>query len=97
MSDQDRYNDWLSSRTDVWESLCRNCGACCGAYEDPCEHLQKNADGKFFCNTYDQRFGLHHTVSGKLARCVPIREKLGRSESWPGDEWCGYRKGGGNA
>jgi hypothetical protein len=92
MSDLNRYNNWLACKSSSWEDLCVNCGACCGAQEDPCEHLKKGPEGKFFCDTYQNRFGIHNTISGKLARCVPIREKLSRGESWPGDERCGYKE-----
>jgi hypothetical protein len=58
-----------------YEALCRRCGACCGAFDgDPCEHLKKDESGKYFCPVYDQRIGVHKTVSGKQFACVPIRD-----------------------
>lgn len=92
MTDIDNYQDWLFSKTAEWEAKCTNCGACCGALEDPCEHLRKDPAGWYFCEIYHQRFGEHRTVSGKAVRCVPIREKLAKGHSWPGDEHCGYKK-----
>jgi len=74
-----------------WEERCTHCGACCGALEDPCEHLQKDLDGKCCCTVYERRFGKWHTVSGKELTCVPIRDKIAQGHSWPGDEHCDYR------
>jgi len=90
VSDESLYQHRLSAQESEWEALCRNCGACCGAFEDPCEHLKMSADGKSSCAVYADRFGLHRTVSGEPLRCIPIREKLGMS--WPGDERCGYKR-----
>ncbi len=92
MTDHDRYQELLSVKEKEWEARCTMCGACCGALEDPCENLRKNPNGKYFCNVYDRRFGKWKTVSGKDLVCVPIRDKLSRGESWPGDEHCGYKK-----
>ncbi len=71
------------------EALCLHCGACCGAFEDPCEHLVILPEGKSHCNIYEHRFGPHQCVSGAAHFCVPIRQKIGHS--WPGDERCGYK------
>ncbi|HPN56904.1 MAG TPA: hypothetical protein PLD92_08655 [Candidatus Omnitrophota bacterium] len=72
-----------------WESLCLRCGACCGAFDgDPCEHLQSESSGRFFCRIYEERFGIRKTVGGRLFRCLPIREIL--HDSWPGREACAY-------
>lgn len=89
MSDLSKYNKWKERQEDFWESLCSRCGYCCGALDDPCEHLRKNKDG-FFCDIYKNRFGEHRTVSGKKMKCVPIRTIL--HESWSGDEHCSYKK-----
>jgi hypothetical protein len=62
------------------ESLCRRCGACCGAYDgDPCVNLEKTADNRYFCKVYNARLGLQKTVSGKSFTCVLIRENLKKS------------------
>jgi uncharacterized cysteine cluster protein YcgN (CxxCxxCC family) len=91
MQDVDRYNEWMNVKMSAWEARCTRCGACCGALDDSCENLRKNADGKFYCTVFDQRFGPRHTLSGKEFTCVPIRQKIARGESWPGDEHCGYQ------
>jgi hypothetical protein len=89
MSDDHTYQSWLSSKDRDAEALCCHCGACCGAFEDPCEHLIME-QGVSRCRVYADRFGLHRTVSGKPLTCIPIRQKMGTS--WPGDERCGYKK-----
>jgi len=86
-----RYNKYLRDKEREWEGLCTLCGACCGALNDPCENLERRPDGRYHCRVYASRFGTWQTVSGKELRCVPIREKLARGESWPGDEHCGYK------
>jgi uncharacterized cysteine cluster protein YcgN (CxxCxxCC family) len=90
MSPYSNPQSWLEAREREWETLCTNCGTCCGAGEDPCEHLQRDPAGKYFCDTYRDRLGIHRTISGESMVCVPIRQKLGIS--WPGDERCGYKK-----
>lgn len=94
MSDNDeldQYIQWQESRHKLWESKCGRCGACCGIIEgDPCEHLKKEKDNRYACQIYENRFGLHKTVSGKTIKCVPIRDIL--HKSWPGDRCCGYKK-----
>jgi len=58
-----------------YEGLCRRCGACCGALDgDPCEELKRDDSGKYFCSVYENRIGMHKTVSGKQFACVPIRD-----------------------
>lgn len=89
--DSERYNNWMSAQNAEWEARCHRCGACCGSLEDPCENLQKAANGRFYCTVYDHRFGKWHTVSGKEFNCVPLREKLAQGHSWPGDQHCGYK------
>ncbi len=96
MNDSNRYQQHLQLKEKEWEALCGRCGACCGACcgaaDDPCENLRRTETGKYFCNVYERRLGTWRTVSGKTLVCVPIREKLSRGESWPGDEHCGYKK-----
>lgn len=90
MPEAESYQNWLSSKERETESLCLNCGACCGAFEDPCEHLVMTLEGKSHCRVYATRFGPQRTVSGKEFNCILIRQKMGTS--WPGDEYCGYKK-----
>ena len=86
------YGNWHKQQERIWEAKCLRCGACCGIVEgDPCEHLVSTNDGKYACRIYENRFGLHKTISGKEFMCVPIRKIL--HESWPGDECCGYKRG----
>jgi hypothetical protein len=90
MEDLIRYNKWTIVKNIEWEGKCLHCGACCGAFEDPCENLHKDIKGRFYCGNYDKRFGPWHTVSGKELTCIPIRAKIAQGHSWPGDEHCGY-------
>lgn len=85
----DELNQWLSARNQQWEALCRNCGACCGIFEDPCENLRFGPDGSSYCAKYENRLGPQKTVSGRSFNCVNIRDKVG--QSWPGDSKCGYK------
>jgi hypothetical protein len=91
LNDEIRYNALQEQQLKTWEATCTRCGACCGIIEgDPCEHLVETPDGKYACEIYENRFGLHKTRSGKPFRCVPIRDIL--HKSWPGDSCCGYKK-----
>jgi hypothetical protein len=88
--DQLEYARWLEKKQQQWDMLCRHCGACCGAFEDPCAHLMMTPEGKSSCKVYMTRLGLQKTVSGVVFDCVSIRQKMG--DSWPGDEQCPYKK-----
>lgn len=58
-----------------YEARCRRCGACCGANDgDPCLNLRQDKNGKYYCNVYETRIGMHKTRSGKAFACVPIRD-----------------------
>ncbi len=83
--------NWLSAKQNEWESRCRNCGACCGAFEDPCVHLHFGEKGKSSCLVYETRLGPQKTVSGQSFNCVNIREKFG--QFWPGGQSCAYKIG----
>lgn len=86
-----RYLNWQELQNKIWESTCGRCGACCGVVEgDPCEHLKKADNGRYLCGIYENRFGMHETISGQSIKCVPIRDIL--HKSWPGDHCCGYKK-----
>ena len=91
MPDVDRYDAWMTVKMGAWEARCTRCGACCGALDDHCENLRKDPGDKFYCTVFDRRFGQWHTLSGQEFTCVPIRQKIARGESWPGDERCGYK------
>jgi uncharacterized cysteine cluster protein YcgN (CxxCxxCC family) len=72
-----------------YESLCRRCGACCGAAgSDPCSKLERLADGTYRCIVYETRVGAQLTVSGKTFTCVPIRDIVRYA---PTSQDCGYR------
>ncbi|MBN2483428.1 MAG: hypothetical protein JXD21_04425 [Candidatus Omnitrophica bacterium] len=89
MDTQEKYTQYLEKKEQEWENRCIRCGACCGAYEDPCEHLRKDEQG-YYCPIYKDRFGLRKTVNGEEFYCVPVKEIL--SESWPGSYRCAYKK-----
>ncbi len=85
------YTQYLKEKEQEWEKLCLNCGACCGAYDDPCRHLEKNKKtNRFFCKIYSQRLGIQKTVSGELFKCVPIKKLL--PENWKNSRFCAYKK-----
>ena len=91
MSGEEKLQQWLKLKEERWEALCGRCGACCGVTEgDPCEHLRGSKKGEYLCSIYENRFGEHRTVSGKIFKCVPIRQVI--RGSWPGDECCGYKR-----
>ncbi|MFA5005238.1 MAG: hypothetical protein WC561_03810 [Candidatus Omnitrophota bacterium] len=69
------YSQKQKEEQEQYESLCRRCGACCGAYSgDPCLNLEKEPSGKYRCKVYENRIGMQKTVSGKNFACVPIRD-----------------------
>ena len=89
-SDEVKYSQWQEQQLLKWEALCDGCGACCGIVDgDPCEHLNKLENGRYTCNIYESRFGVHKTISGLSLKCVPIRDIL--HKSWPGRNLCSYK------
>lgn len=83
------YNKNKYKKYQEHEALCKRCGACCGVKEeDPCEHLNKDANSVYFCDIYESRFGLRKTRSGEPVMCVPIRNML--DKSWWGRSGCAY-------
>jgi len=80
-SDDERYEELLRRKEAEWEAGCGRCGGCCGAFEDPCEHLEQMDDGTFCCSIYDERFGWHKTVGGNDMKCVPVRNVLHNNRS----------------
>jgi len=89
-SQQERYQDHLAEKERQWENQCLRCGACCGAYEDPCRNLKKSPDGEYSCGVYSRRYGAHETVKGKKFRCMPIRDII--HMAWDHDQLCAYKK-----
>jgi len=92
MSGEDKKTclEHLEEKEHQWESLCIRCGACCGAYDDPCVHLKKDKDGDFYCSIYDNRFGTRKAVSGEEFDCVPIKDIV--HTHWKNDHLCIYKK-----
>ncbi|MFC1594403.1 hypothetical protein ACFL38_03655 [Candidatus Omnitrophota bacterium] len=88
---EQNYQKYQEEKLKQHEALCKRCGACCGVFEgDPCQHLQLDADNRYFCDTYDDRLGLKKSRSGREFRCVPIRSIL--FKPWT-DSWhCNYKK-----
>lgn len=82
--------DYFSVKDQEWESLCIRCGACCGAYDDPCVHLKGSGPGHYYCDIYERRLGERTTVGGEKFECVPVREIL--HTWWPGSHLCAYKK-----
>ena len=67
---------------------CKRCGVCCGSTDGrPCEHLQREPDGAYSCEIYENRLGPHRTVDGMEFTCVEIRHVI---ETSGGYEGCAY-------
>lgn len=74
-----------------YEALCKRCGACCGAWDDnSCSHLVLSEDNKYFCDIYEDRFGLRRTAKGGFFLCLPVRKIL--FKSWTGAWQCSYKQ-----
>ncbi len=83
------YQKNLEKKEREWERLCLRCGACCGAYDDPCQHLKQDENSKYYCEIYPQRFGIRKTVGGDIFKCVAIKKLL--STHWRGSQRCPYK------
>jgi hypothetical protein len=83
------YEIHLQEKKNVFEKVCKNCGDCCGANDDPCLNLKKGKEDTYFCKDYENRLGPQRTVSGKNFNCVLIREHIGKGTLRPN---CSYRK-----
>ena len=71
------YQDYQREQFEEYEGVCKRCGLCCGALNDPCVHLAKEeGSGRYYCLIYEKRLGMHKTVSGKDFHCVTIRENM---------------------
>jgi hypothetical protein len=74
-----RYASETARKANEFESICRRCGACCGSEDgDPCRNLVKDKNGRYECRIYQNRLGPQETVSGKIFKCVEIREMIAR-------------------
>ena len=91
MKDTNKYKRYQEELEKWYESLCIQCGVCCGVHDgDPCMHLLKTVNGKYICATYATRLGPQKTVSGKTFNCVPIKEVL-QHKGYLSE--CAYRDG----
>lgn len=78
---------WFPGDSFYTDEKCHRCGVCCGSTDgDPCEHL-KWEDGGYVCETYEARFGSHHTVNGYPIHCVSIRKVIEQTGGYDG---CDY-------
>ena len=69
------------------DEKCHRCGVCCGATDGhPCEHLKHDSEN-YFCEVYENRFGIHSTTTGRFLRCVPIRQVIETDGGYSG---CAY-------
>jgi len=82
------YRQCLDQKEKEFESICGNCGECCGAKDDMCVNLMKTAEDTYICMYYDNRIGPQSTVSGKIFHCVSIREHISEQTLPPN---CKYR------
>jgi hypothetical protein len=73
------YEAYLKLKEDGHESRCLRCGVCCGALNDPCQHLQQLDGNKYTCKIYDNRFGIHKTIKGNSFTCVSIKDLIKKS------------------
>lgn len=90
MENEIEYQNRLKEKHVQWEKICLRCGGCCGAFDDPCLHLRKDNDNKYFCEIYQSRFGTRKTVNGEEFYCVPIQKIL--NTHWKNDHLCPYKK-----
>ena len=85
--DAAKYDNYLQDKEEDFEAICRRCGECCGADDDPCLSLVRKRDGTYFCNNYENRLEYQRTVSGKVFKCVSIRDHIAKGSLKPG---CAY-------
>lgn len=89
-SELKRYLRHLKFKENEWENLCIKCGACCGAYDDPCRHLKKSGNNKFYCRIYSNRLGTRKTIGGEEFDCVLVKEIM--YTYWKNDCLCACKK-----
>lgn len=79
---------WFPSEDFYSDERCKRCGVCCGSTDsEPCEHLRCDDRGRYYCDIYEHRFGLHKTVNGHHFLCVPIRQLIETNGGYAG---CAY-------
>ncbi len=83
------YREHLKNKAIKSASICRRCGVCCGADNDPCENLTRGEDGIYACRVYATRLGPRTTVSGNIFNCVLIRDNITGGFAHPD---CAYLK-----
>ncbi len=88
--DLQSYETYFSEHQRQWEDMCRRCGGCCGAYEDPCQHLKRDGRGAFYCEIYATRFGERLSLKGEKFDCVPVKQIL--RNHWKNDHLCVYKR-----
>lgn len=84
-----KYREYLISAENRFESICRRCGRCCGASDNPCVNLVKLSTGLYHCKEYHTRLQTQRTSNGKIFECVSIREHIKNDTCPPG---CAYRR-----
>ena len=89
-NDLQPYEAYFEAQRQQWEDMCKRCGGCCGAYDDPCQHLRQKAQGLFYCEIYATRFGERRSIKGEKFDCVPVREIL--NSHWKNDHLCAYKR-----
>ena len=82
--------EYLNAKDQEWESLCLRCGACCGAYDDPCQHLARDQEGLYYCTIYANRLGTRKSLRGDVFDCVSITEII--NTHWKNDHFCIYKR-----
>ena len=85
--DEEAYAEYFKEKTDKYESICRQCGICCGVDNDTCVNLEQKENGKYHCKVYDKRFGIQYRISGKIFHCIPIKQYIRNGFS---DKACAY-------
>ncbi len=87
--DNVKYRNHQDGLNKEYEAICRNCGVCCGAGNDPCSNLELREDGSYRCVDYANRLGPQKTIGGRMFNCVFIREVALRAGLQVG---CAYAK-----
>ena len=84
------YQSYFQAQESEWEDMCIRCGGCCGSFDDPCKHLRKDPQQRYWCDIYHNRLGTREAVSGEKFQCVHIREIL--NTHWKNDHLCSYKR-----